>query len=179
MIDLTADLIIEDSRVRIEYTVRNTGREPVFVFTLPTEADGTPREESADAILVPDTRVLRISLAQPPLPPNREVYTKVLPLSRRLTPVEEHSGRIVLPLPVREYHPYAGKDEGEGELVDVEELLLMTQYVREVDAFFAREIEPLPGYFRANGHPAPRVEISLIPDAPLNAIRRQDEFFRF
>jgi hypothetical protein len=92
----------------IDYRLSNDGREPIYVWDVMVGHGEKGQVVDPDTAYVfweaPET--VRIVRAVLPLPPDFEVAKKEVPYVRKVLPGGSVTGRIALPLPLREYSPF-------------------------------------------------------------------------
>jgi len=159
-------LTVIDAELHFTARVRNTGREPVYVYTIPNTAASGSRPGTAYALLTDDDTELRLTLLPSPLPPDVSVPYRVQPFATRLEPRTELPIDIRLPVPVVEWYGYSTSDYtgDEWEAVSAYMVTVSIGYVREPEALFVQEVDEPNGVWDVGGEMIRELAARLVPD---------------
>jgi hypothetical protein len=159
-------LTVTDAELAFTARVRNTGREPVYVYTVPNAVRAGPRPGTAYALLAHDDTELQLTLLPSPLPAGVSVPYRVQPFATRVEPRAERPIEIRLPLPVVEWYGYSNPDHtGDGwDEVPAYLVHVTIGYVRQSEALFVQEVDEPDGVWDVGGEMTHHLSVRLVPD---------------
>jgi hypothetical protein len=197
-VELSVEVNQTPSRLRLGLSVRNAGRERIFVRLIATNAAHAPLPELAYTACR-EEGLLHVLIGEPPQPPGGpDLYAPVMPLARGVAPGESAGTDVVLDVPVEEWQPYAPLPEeaqgdegsaepgGQGDSEPLQEetsvtrILVSLEYVleRNISAHSRRDDYP-EGFYRVVGTPVEVVQETVDLASPLAVLRRTDDYPRF
>lgn len=175
---------IVDETLYLNYGLTNTTGQALYLFNVlpPRAQDANYSTEFAYTSFWPTPAA---QFLQGWLPyPTGNVYLTVpaIPGATRLRANQRYEGTIRVPLPLREWHNYAGLPDERTPtrtvVVDYATLLLDT--LLDGDKFAEpTTYEALPGVYWVNGDPITRLRADVKLPESLSLLLRQDDFARF
>ncbi len=113
---------IENNKLIVEYSVRNTTPTSLYIFDEMIEYDskGQPKINKTTAYCFwEEPNTLRLARALLRIPLEKDIYSLEIPYARELKPQATLSGKIELDIPVKEKSPfYAPPTEENSKIVD-------------------------------------------------------------
>jgi hypothetical protein len=145
-------------RLRMHYAVINRGSKDIFLLDVYPSGDPQSRKPSGDYnsvyVCLKDGNVAYLLRGIPPLPEDRMVLVRIMPLGARLSAGQSIERVFEVPLPLREqnrwYYPPLGQ-EGY-EVVKIKKLILAVQFLGSaIEGFNAEPAPHGPDLFRVRG----------------------------
>ncbi len=175
-------------KLQVHYTVTNHGSKEIYL--LDVYAGGDPKSKKAvgdyDSVYVclKDNNIAYLLRGIPPLPEDRMVLVRIMPLGAKLSPGQSIERRFEVALPLREQNRWYYAPLGpEGyDSVKVKTLVLAVQFLRPtIEGFDAEPTADSPGLFRIRSkNIVGRAETMTCETAvrELQMLRRKDRFSR-
>ena len=175
------------SKLQFGYTVEN--RSPADIYVLDLQPAVTPDNRTAYADVnaayvswTPDNRAFVLK-GIAPLPADRTVTTRVMPLGTKVPPGGSLERTTEIPLPLAEHGPYDGElPLRQYEQVEVAEVIFAVQFLRStVEGFGAVPADYADSAFHVQGrHTVGQAETVTchLPTKNLPLLRRKDNFTR-
>ncbi len=175
-------------KLRMRYTVSNRGSKDIYLLDVyPT---GGPRSGKAVAdynsvyACLKDTDVAYLLRGIFPLPKDRTVLVRIMPLGAKLAPGQNIERVFEVPLPLREqnrwYYPPLGPEGYEA--VKVKTLILAVQFLKStIEGFNTEPVPHGPDLFRVRGKDTVGQSETMtceIAIQELQMLRRKDMFSR-
>ena len=142
-------------KLRIHYTVTNHGSTDIYLLDVYPGGDLQSRKAAADYNAVyaclKDNNTAYLLKGIPPLPADRMVLVRIMPLGTKLAPGQSIERVFEVPLPLREQnHWYYASLSPEGyDSVKVKTLILAVQFLRStVEGFNAEPAPHGPNLFK-------------------------------
>jgi len=135
-------------KIRMHYTVSNRGSKDIYLLDVYPGGDPESRKVVADYNSVyaclKDSNVAYLLKGIPPLPEDRLVYVRIMPLGAKLAPGKTIGRVFELTLPLREQNRwyYAPLRPEDYEAVKVKTLILAVQFLRSTIEGFNTEPAP-------------------------------------
>jgi hypothetical protein len=178
MFELTGSLATATAEAVVRYQGVNRSREPVFVAHLAVDASFKLHPKTAYAALSADGLRLNLILGASPLPTDCDVEFGAVALFVKVSPGEQVTGEVRLPIPVEEWNAYTLPGaEVETELVTVGEVTLTVEVIPQSAATRIEPARLQRAYWSVDGR-AIRSTLALTPATPLPVRKRCDNFPR-
>ncbi len=174
--------------LRMHYTVSNRGSKDIYLLeAYPAGAPGSKKaiaDYNSVYACLKDSNVAYLLKGIPPLPEDRMVLVRIMPLGMKLAPGKSIERAFEVPLPLREqnrwYYPPLGSEGYEG--VKVKALILAVQFLKStIEGFNAEPAPHGPDLFRVRGKntvgQAETVTCEIAVQ-DLQMLRRKDTFSR-
>jgi hypothetical protein len=186
-VGLTCRAAVLEGKLAMSYTVSNRAGRDIFVLDAVPAVDEKSRSAYADLNSVficwrpPATALLMRGIT--PLPSDKTVVVRVIPLGTKLPPGQHLERTFEVPLPVPERSIYYGPARPEQvEEIGINKVLLVVQFMRStVDGFNAEPAPYAPDYYIVRGkHTIGQVE-SLECQSEIQQVKllkRTDNFTR-
>lgn len=177
---LIAKMQVTDEQLVIDYELSNSSDRPYFAMVIPKTIDGSYLG-NAYRSLAPDRKSLSVLLGVPPftVPQGVSIGAKIIPDGVLVPPDDTLTGKLHLPLPVREWNAYCSlEDEASEEIVNVSKVNLFVDYVFEDDLQFCEKNEDGETFY-ANGSPRRRLSWGTELNDSIPVQLNDDEFDRF
>jgi hypothetical protein len=183
---LEAKIKVDDDKITIKYTVTNNSSQDIYVLdAYPAAKDRQPYvDQDAFYLCSRGSNTAFILKGVPPLPADKTVVVRLMPLGPKLESKQSVERDLVLPLPLRErsdwyYTPLPPEEYSMGS---VEKIVFDVQYLRSnVDGFKAEPAQYNDKYFFVKGSNTPKqaesVEVEF-PIAKTQLFIRKDMFSR-
>ena len=175
-------------KLRMRYTVANRGSEDIYLLDVYPGGDPESKKAAGDYNSVyaclKDSDVAYLLKGIPPLPKDRLVYVRIMPLGAKLAPGKSFERVFEVSLPLREQNRwyYATLRLEDYETVKVKTLILAVQFLRSTVEGFHAEPSPYgPGLFRVQGQDTVRQAETMtceIAVQDLQMLTRKDMFSR-
>jgi hypothetical protein len=175
-------------KLRMHYTVTNRGSRDIYLLDAYPGGDPQSRKAAADYNAVyaclKDNNTACLLKGIPPLPADRMVLVRIMPLGTKLAPGQSIERVFEVPLPLMEQnHWYYASLSPEGyDSVKVKTLILAVQFLRStVEGFNAEPAPHGPNLFKVRskntaGH-AETISCEIAVQA-LQVLKRKDFFSR-
>jgi hypothetical protein len=175
------------TKLSFPYTITNHGTTDVYVMDALPSVDPTTRQavairDSVVIYLMNDGRA-HILKGIAPLPTDRAVTVRVIPLAAKLPGGETLSRQLEVPLPLAETSPYfPDLPLRQYELVDISGVLFSVEFLRStVEGFAALPVDFAPDLYRVSARNTAGMTEPLsisFPTQRLNIMKRSDAFPR-
>jgi hypothetical protein len=175
------------NKLQFGYTIENRSAADIYALDLTPAVDPNTRTAYADpnaayVSLLPDDRAF-ILKGIAPLPHDRTVTVRVMPLGTRIAPGGALERTTEIPLPLAEHGPYDGElPLRQYEQVEVVEVVFAVQFLRStVEGFGAVPADYAPGAFHVQGRNTVGQAETLscrLPTKNLPLLKRTDNFTR-
>jgi hypothetical protein len=186
-VTLTGRAEVLPDRLRIRYVLTNKGSQDVYVLDAFPAVEPEERRAFADLngafVCAGAPGAVQVLKGIAPLPEDRKVGARVIPLGTKVAPGEKLERAFEFPLPLREQSPYDGPAEAkECEEREVKDVVLTVHLLRQgVEGFDAEPVPYAPGYFWVRGQytagQAEQVQGAFsVP--PVKFLKRQGRFSR-
>lgn len=175
------------NKLQFDYRIENRSGTPIYALDLLPSVDPGTRTAHADpngvyVSWIPENRAL-ILKGIAPLPQDRTVAVRVMPLGTPIAPGATLERTTEIPLPLAEHSPYYGElPLRQYEQVEVVEVIFAVQFLRStVEGFGAVPVDYAPGAFHVQGrNTVGQVETLScgLPTKNLPLLKRTDNFTR-
>jgi len=167
--------------LQIRYTVHNGGRDDIYLLdrlaAAPADAHG-----AGVYVCWRGRSTVLVLRGIAPLPTNRDVKVRVVPLGTHVLPGQKAERELLLALPLAEQGPYDPPQPPESGAPDLaSHVVLRVQFLRGSADGFVAEPGPVGGTFRVRARNTVGQAESLeseIAVPPLRVLRRDDAFGR-
>jgi hypothetical protein len=174
-LDIRCEAALEGESLQIRYAISSRSQGDVYVLDTLSTGDRVP-------FVCAQSGEVHLLFGVAPLPPDRNVVVRIIPLGTKLLPSRTLERELALPVPLREQSPYYSPiDPDQADRDRVRSLRLTVHVLRSsVDGFEVEE-SPVPdAFWMLSKDPASQVE-SLgcrvaIPE--LEVLRYKDTFTR-
>lgn len=138
-------------QITITYVAANRGDDDAYILDLTATPHADHRTFDVDVkpiyLAWLGGRKAHLGQGIAPLPPDRDVYARVIPFASRLAPGASLTRTIQLPVPLAEQGPY--DPPAQGPAVSIDQLVLSLSAMRPAAPGFRREeVADHPGVFR-------------------------------
>ena len=176
---LEASVVIEESRLRLDYQIINDSDRAIYAFVLATDGARKTYPHQAYTCLSEDRKTLQLLLGATPEPTGISLNFLALPLAVCIQSRARYESYLDLQIPVQEWHAYDPSDYPDGaEEVAVGHLDFEVTYIDENNTFFVDRAGE-EGHVQVDGHPVEKLLFSYRLDQSVNVLVRPAEFNRF
>jgi hypothetical protein len=180
-ISLSSSAEVLPDALRIRYAVHNKGRDDIYLLDRLAAA---PADKTGAGLYVcwrgRSTVLVLRGIA--PLPTNRDVKVRIVPLGTLVQPGRKAERELLLPLPLAEQGPYDPPlPPGSGAPDTASHVVLRVEFLRGSADGFVAEPGPVDGTFKVRARHTVGQAESLeneIAVPPLKVLRRDDAFGR-
>jgi len=175
-------------KIQMHYTVTNRGSKDIYLLDVYPAGDPESRKAVGDYNSVyaclKDRNVAYLLKGIPPLPKDRLVYVRIMPLGTKLAPGQSITRVFEVPLPLREQNHlyYAPLRPEDYEAVKVKMLILAVQFLRStIEGFNAEPASHGLDLFRVRGKDTVSQAETMtceIAVQDLQMLKRKDMFSR-
>lgn len=175
------------TKLSFPYKITNQSAADIYVMDAVPAVDPSTRQPFADrnsvvVYLMTDGRA-HILKGIAPLPTDRKVTVRVIPLAAKLPPGGTLSRELEVPLPLAEISPYfPDLPLRQYELVDISGVLFSVEFIRStVEGFTAMPVDFAPDLYRVFARDVVALSERLsssFPTQRLNIMKRPDAFPR-
>lgn len=176
---LEASVVINKSRLRLDYQIFNDSDSAIYAFVLATDGAREAYPHQAYTCLSENRKSLQLLLGATPAPTEISLSFQALPFAVCIQSRARYENYLELNLPIREWHAYDPSDyQDRAEDVSVGHLDFEVTYVDEEHIFFADESGE-KGYLQVDGYPIDKLLFSHTLDQPIRVLARPKDFSRF
>lgn len=188
-IKLESKILPGEQEITIKYTVTNTSGKDIYILDAYPAVDQATRTGYADlksfylSFHEPGTAFVLKGI--PPLPSDKSVSVRVMPVGTKLGQTEKVSRELVLPLPLRERSDwyYTPLPPEEYSLNSIETIVFAVQFLRStVEGFDAQPAHYAEGFFVVKGKNTVKQAETLKVEFTIGKTQifvRKDRFNRF
>lgn len=140
-VKLAASFNAKAASLEVEYRVRNTTGNPIYIFNviLDTDQIETVSPFKFYSCLRDDGTVV-LAKAIPKLPAIASVEVRDIPYATKVDAGKEFSEKVEVPLPLEEYNPYFQKDHNSKvEQRESDRIYLVVQFIRQQEGLEVKE----------------------------------------
>jgi len=187
-ITLTCHPELSSNVIRIRYSVSNTGKSDIYLLDIFPGYDAETRKPFADFhsyyLCLRDGATAYLLKGIPPLPANKTVMVRIMPLGTKLEPGQQIDRTFEVSLPLCEQSPwYYPKLPPEAyKPIEIHRLVFAVQFLRSsIEGFVATPAPHDSGLFRVAGkYTVGQTEtlLSELKIPPMKFLTRTDRFSR-
>ncbi len=173
----------KDSSLQVEYKVKNTTKETIYLFNVLLDMNAAEAVSPEPVYsCLRDNGTLVIAKRIVPLPAIASVELRDIPYVTKIESGKEYSETLNVPIPLDEYNPYFPKlPNSETEVLASESAIFQLQFIRQSDKLKVDETK-IAGAYKV-WHPNLFASAELLESQPrplaVKVNRRTDSFERF
>lgn len=188
-VTVSCQIQMADNKLQLKYSVQNQSENDIYLLDAYPAVNPESREAFADvdsfylALREPATAFLLKGI--PPLPANRTVTVRVMPLGTKMEPKQKIERKLEITIPLKEQSKwyYAPLKPEEYEETRVDKIVFNAHFLRStVEGFEAEPAEYAPGFSVVSGRhtvgQAEKVQCNVNLEEPLKLLKRKDWFTR-